>query len=75
VLQLPEPLEIRGGMSLGNASCRLVILRGKAAELPEASRHFGEHGTLPHYRHVLVEPRHAQARLAPDRAGIHRLIV
>ena len=74
VLQVPESLEIRGGVRFSNACRRLVVFRDEAAERAEAVRHFGKHRTLPHHRDILVQPRDAQTRLAPDRAGIHGLI-
>ncbi len=71
VLKRAQALERR--RRLRRLHRRVVIARDERAELAEARRDLVEHRAIGRAWHLLVEPRHAQAGRAPDRARVGRL--
>ena len=74
MLQLSETFEIVGMMGLRHTGRGLVVVGNQAAEIAEPGCDFREHRAVDGHRHVLIEARDPQPGLAPERAGIDRLI-
>ena len=49
-----------------------MVVGDQRAQFTEAARDLLEHGSLFSAGHVLVQPRDAHARAAPDRSGVRR---
>ena len=74
MLEPPEALERCLACGLGDVYRGVVIRHHEGAQAAEAFGDHVEHREMGRQRHVLVQARHAQVRLAPHRARIGLLL-